>query len=141
MNFSAGKAEQSRQQGNRSELWSYWSLYVLTVCSSVRHSRKRAGVASIWQAAGVDVLRAVAGAGQAESLLLTDADIAHRPHSLAAMVEAATANGLDALSQMAVLRTSTGWERLIVPAFVYFFAMLYPFRWVNRSGARTAAAA
>jgi hopene-associated glycosyltransferase HpnB len=42
---------------------------------------------------------------------------------------------------MARLRTRTGWERLVVPAFVYFFAMLYPFRWVNRAGARIAAAA
>ena len=42
---------------------------------------------------------------------------------------------------MARLRVETGWERLIVPAFVYFFAQLYPFRRVNRAGARTAAAA
>jgi hopene-associated glycosyltransferase HpnB len=42
---------------------------------------------------------------------------------------------------MVRLRTATGWEKLIVPAFVYFFAMLYPFRWSNRAGARTAAAA
>jgi hopene-associated glycosyltransferase HpnB len=42
---------------------------------------------------------------------------------------------------MARLRVRTGWERLIVPAFVYFFALLYPFRWSNKFGARTAAAA
>jgi hopene-associated glycosyltransferase HpnB len=42
---------------------------------------------------------------------------------------------------MARLRTRTGWEKLIVPAFVYFFAMLYPFRWSNRKTGRTAAAA
>jgi hopene-associated glycosyltransferase HpnB len=35
----------------------------------------------------------------------------------------------------------TGWERLLIPAFVYFFAELYPFRWVNRRGRKTAAAA
>ena len=45
------------------------------------------------------------------------------------------------VSQMALLRADTGWERLLVPAFVYFFAQLYPFRRVNRPGARTAAAA
>jgi hopene-associated glycosyltransferase HpnB len=44
------------------------------------------------------------------------------------------------VSQMALLRAETGWERAIVPAFVYFFAQLYPFRRVNRPG-RTAAAA
>src|SRR5258708_21148163 len=42
---------------------------------------------------------------------------------------------------MALLRADTRWERLLVPAFVYFFAQLYPFRRVNRPGARTAAAA
>jgi hopene-associated glycosyltransferase HpnB len=42
---------------------------------------------------------------------------------------------------MARLRVVTRWERLIVPAFVYFFAQLYPFRWVNRRRCRTAAAA
>src|SRR5262249_23461657 len=42
---------------------------------------------------------------------------------------------------MALLRTVTSWERLLIPAFVYFFAQLYPFRWVNRRGGRTAAAA
>ncbi|MBY8880605.1 glycosyltransferase [Actinacidiphila acidipaludis] len=77
----------------------------------------------------------------AEFLLLTDADIAHRPDSLRSLVTAAVAADLDMVSQMARLRVTTGWERLIVPAFVYFFAQLYPFRWVNRAGSRTAAAA
>lgn len=80
-------------------------------------------------------------AGGAEYLLLTDADIAHRPDSLAALVLAAEGHRLDLVSQMARLRVETGWERLIVPAFVYFFAQLYPFRWSNRPGSRTAAAA
>ncbi|MGA4862737.1 glycosyltransferase [Streptomyces lavendulocolor] len=82
-----------------------------------------------------------AGAGGPEYLLLTDADIAHEPDSLRELVAAATANGLDLVSQMARLRVVTGWERVVVPAFVYFFAQLYPFRRVNRAGARTAAAA
>ncbi|WP_180985702.1 glycosyltransferase [Streptomyces sp. CB02959] len=76
-----------------------------------------------------------------EYLLLTDADIAHEPDSLRELVAAARSAGLDLVSQMARLRVATGWERLIVPAFVYFFGQLYPFRWVNRRGARTAAAA
>ncbi|MGW3569824.1 glycosyltransferase [Streptomyces sp. NPDC000941] len=76
-----------------------------------------------------------------EYLLLTDADIAHEPDSLRELVRAARGSGLDLVSQMARLRVATAWERLIVPAFVYFFAQLYPFRWVNRAGARTAAAA
>ncbi|MFG2193898.1 glycosyltransferase [Streptomyces sp. NPDC048639] len=76
-----------------------------------------------------------------EYLLLTDADIAHAPDSLRELVRAARAADLDLVSQMARLRVATLWERLIVPAFVYFFAQLYPFRWVNRPGTRTAAAA
>ncbi|MFC1412672.1 glycosyltransferase [Streptacidiphilus sp. N1-12] len=89
-------------------------------------------------------------AGDAEYLLLTDADIAHLPSSLDSLVAAAEggparpglpAQSYDLVSQMARLRTETRWERLIVPAFVYFFAQLYPFRWSNKAGSRTAAAA
>ncbi len=76
-----------------------------------------------------------------EYLLLTDADIAHAPDSLRRLVAAADAGGFDAVSQMARLRVSSLWERLVVPAFVYFFAQLYPFRRVAKEGARTAAAA
>ncbi|MGW1638263.1 glycosyltransferase [Streptomyces lavendulae] len=76
-----------------------------------------------------------------EFLLLTDADIAHEPDSLRELVAAATSAGLDLVSQMARLRVVSPWERLVVPAFVYFFAQLYPFRRINRPGARTSAAA
>ena len=80
-------------------------------------------------------------AGDAEYVLFTDADIAYRPDTLAALVRAAEADDRVLVSQMALLRADTGWERLLVPAFVYFFAQLYPFRLINRPGARTAAAA
>ncbi|MFC9329845.1 glycosyltransferase [Kitasatospora sp. NPDC057015] len=90
---------------------------------------------------GVELARAEPEAGAPEYLLLTDADIAHGPESLAELVAAAESAGLDLVSQMARLRVSTRWERLIVPAFVYFFAQLYPFRRSNRPGSRTAAAA
>nr|WP_078861378.1 glycosyltransferase [Streptomyces sp. NRRL F-5650] len=81
-----------------------------------------------------------------EYLLLTDADIAHAPDSLRALVSAAGTGGFDVVSQMARLRVESLWERLVVPAFVYFFAQLYPFRWIGggRTGTkrtRTAAAA
>ena len=82
-------------------------------------------------------------------LLLTDADIAHHPGSLRELVVAAETGGFDLVSLMARLRVDSFWERLVVPAFVYFFAQLYPFRWVGRSPhdsrwpgpSRTAAAA
>ena len=80
-------------------------------------------------------------AGQAGYLLFTDADIAYRPGTLTALVRAAEADDRALVSQMALLNAGTFWERLLVPAFVYFFAQLYPFRRVNRAGARTAAAA
>ncbi|MFJ3204146.1 glycosyltransferase [Streptomyces sp. NPDC086989] len=76
-----------------------------------------------------------------EYLLLTDADIAHEPDSLRELVAAATSAELDLVSQMARLRAVSPWERLVVPAFVYFFAQLYPFRRINRPTGRTAAAA
>ncbi|WP_338693601.1 glycosyltransferase [Streptomyces sp. Q6] len=76
-----------------------------------------------------------------EFLLLTDADIAHEPDSLRELVASARTGGFDLVSQMARLRVASAWERLVVPAFVYFFAQLYPFRRIAKKGARTAAAA
>jgi hopene-associated glycosyltransferase HpnB len=83
----------------------------------------------------------VALAGGADYLLFTDADISFAPGAVAALVRVAESRGLDLVSQMARLHAATLWERSLIPAFVYFFAQLYPFRWVNRRQARTAAAA
>lgn len=85
------------------------------------------------------VAHATGGIFPPEWLLLTDADIAHPPDSLRRLVAAAIAGERDAVSLMARLRVGTRWERLVVPAFVYFFSLLYPFRWVATG--RTAAAA
>ncbi|MET9804440.1 glycosyltransferase [Streptomyces sp. NPDC006368] len=90
---------------------------------------------------GIALARARDDAHDPDYLLLTDADIAHEPDSLRELVAAATSHDLDLVSQMARLRVACGWERLVVPAFVYFFAKLYPFRWINAEGHRTAAAA
>ncbi|PTM93017.1 hopene-associated glycosyltransferase HpnB [Streptomyces sp. VMFN-G11Ma] len=84
---------------------------------------------------------ALARAREPEYLLLTDADIAHEPDSLRELVAAARTGGFDVVSQMARLRVESLWERLVVPAFVYFFAQLYPFRRIGGKGTRTAAAA
>jgi hopene-associated glycosyltransferase HpnB len=83
----------------------------------------------------------VAAAGECGYLLFTDADIALEPGVVADLVRAAADDDRALVSQMALLRAETGWERWIVPAFVYFFAQLYPFRRVGRPRARTAAAA
>jgi hypothetical protein len=74
-------------------------------------------------------------------VLFTDADIAWAAGTLRELVAAAEGDDRDLVSQMALLRTATRWERVVVPAFVYFFAQLYPFRRVNLPGSRTAAAA
>jgi hopene-associated glycosyltransferase HpnB len=80
--------------------------------------------------------------GSAGYVLFTDADIAWQaPDTLRRLVAAAEGDDRDLVSQMALLRAASGWERVVVPAFVYFFAQLYPFRRVNVPGSRTAAAA
>lgn len=73
--------------------------------------------------------------------LLTDADIAHGPHSLCRLVAKAEREALDLVSLMVRLRCRTAWERLLIPAFVFFFQKLFPFPWVNDPQRRTAAAA
>jgi hopene-associated glycosyltransferase HpnB len=83
----------------------------------------------------------VTAAGECDYLLFTDADIAFGPGTLTALVRAALTDDRALVSQMALLRAEAGWERWIVPAFVYFFAQLYPFRRVGQPGSGTAAAA
>jgi hopene-associated glycosyltransferase HpnB len=82
-----------------------------------------------------------AAAGRAEYVLFTDADIDWAPTALRDLVGGAEDDDRILVSQMALLRAETGWERVIVPAFVYFFAQLYPFRKVNNPKSRTSAAA
>lgn len=84
---------------------------------------------------------AAADTAGVELLLLTDADIAHHRSSVRQLVATALADDRDMVSLMALLRTQTGWERALVPAFVYFFAQLYPFPRVARPDGWTAAAA
>lgn len=77
----------------------------------------------------------------ARYLLLTDADIRHAPGNLRALLGAADRGTLVLTSQMVRLHCRGFWERQLIPAFVYFFQMLYPFPWVNRPSHRMAAAA
>ncbi len=82
----------------------------------------------------------IASAGTPRYLWLTDADIAHAPDTLRSLVSRAEAGGLSLVSLMAKLRCAAPAERALVPAFVFFFQMLYPFAKVNRRGGRGAAA-
>ncbi|WP_413173351.1 glycosyltransferase [Anabaena azotica] len=78
---------------------------------------------------------------QPDYFLLTDADIEHDLSNLRRLIAKAEAENLDLVSIMVRLRCQNFWEQLLIPAFVFFFQKLYPFRWVNNSKKTTAAAA
>ncbi len=86
------------------------------------------------------VQQGIAAAGAPDYLWLTDADIAHSPDTLRMLAGAAAPRQLALVSLMARLRCDSFAERLLVPAFVYFFQMLFPFAAVNRAGPTAAAA-
>lgn len=102
------------------------------------------GVAPGWTGKLWAMKQGIAAAEQTfrpDYLLLTDADIAHAPDTVAWLVAQASASGTVLTSLMAKLRCASLAERSHVPAFIYFFQMLYPFTWVGRKKATTAAAA
>ncbi len=74
-------------------------------------------------------------------VLLTDADIRYGPDAVSALVFSAVEKPLVLSSLMVGLRCESVAERALIPAFVFFFQMLYPFAWVNVADRRTAAAA
>ena len=73
--------------------------------------------------------------------LFTDADVVHAPQSISSMVALAEAGNHDLVSMMVTLRCESFPERALIPAFVFFFFMLYPPAWVNSKKHKTAAAA
>ena len=78
------------------------------------------------------VAQGVAGVEPASSVLLTDADIVHDPaHRRDAGRARPSADGLDLVSEMVALNCESAAERALVPAFVFFFQLLYPFARVN----------
>ena len=87
------------------------------------------------------VSHAEANIPDAAFVWLTDADIAHDPTELRRLVAMAEADRLDLVSLMVKLHCRTSWERLLIPAFVFFFQKLYPFPWINDPARRTAGAA
>src|SRR5580658_9852777 len=74
-------------------------------------------------------------------ILLTDADIVYAPEVLTSLVGRAQAGGYGLTSLMVKLRCKSFAERLFIPAFIFFFQMLYPFAWANNPRRSTAAAA
>lgn len=80
-------------------------------------------------------------AGEPTYVLLTDADIVYSGDVLPRLVDRAETHGLAMASIMAKLRCESFPERFLIPAFIFFFQMLYPFSWVARQDRSTAAAA
>jgi hopene-associated glycosyltransferase HpnB len=131
------------------------------VTITVVDDRSTDGTGAIARAAGADVVvaeerpagwagkvwamdqgvRSVLATETPEYWLFTDADIAHQPNEIAALVSEARRGNRDLVSLMVNLRCETPWEKLLIPAFVYFFRMLYPFAWVADPERRTAGAA
>lgn len=81
------------------------------------------------------------GEGTPEWLLFSDADIRHRPGSVAALLARAAAGPYDLVSVMARLNAESFWEKLLIPPFVFFFQLLYPFRRAADPRSHVAAAA
>jgi hopene-associated glycosyltransferase HpnB len=73
--------------------------------------------------------------------LLLDADIRMEPGTIATALAAKEQHGLNMFSLMAWLSMENFWEKLMMPAFVYFFKLIYPFRLANFKKSRVAAAA
>lgn len=80
-------------------------------------------------------------AGGADYLLLTDADIVHSSDSVRGLVARAEAGSYDLVSYMVMLKCETLAERALIPAFVFFFFMLYPPAWIARGNHKMAGAA
>jgi hopene-associated glycosyltransferase HpnB len=87
------------------------------------------------------VAQGVERAGSPNYLLLTDADIVHPPENVELLIARAEAAGYDLVSYMATLHCETPAEQALIPAFVFFFFMLYPPRWIRARNKRTAGAA
>ncbi|HEX9169887.1 MAG TPA: glycosyltransferase [Roseiarcus sp.] len=144
----------------------YWGPFSVVVVDDQSADGTGAAASAAATAAGApDRLRVVAGTGVApgwtgklsamrqglstveaglaapEFVLFSDADIAYAPHVLARLVAIARVRKSVLTSLMVKLRCESQAERWLVPAFVFFFQMLYPFAWVNDPHRRVAAAA
>jgi hopene-associated glycosyltransferase HpnB len=74
-------------------------------------------------------------------LLLTDADIEHSPDNVARLTSLAEQNDVDLASFMVKLHCESVAEKLLIPAFVFFFFKLYPPKWIASASNKTAGAA
>ena len=93
-------------------------------------------VGKIWA-----VSQGIEHAGSPKYLLLTDADIEHETKSVRNLVSKAESDNLGLVSEMVLLNCTSLWEKLLIPAFVYFFQKLYPFPQINDPDHQLAGAA
>lgn len=120
--------------------------------------RSRDATAFVARAAGADIVsgaplpegwsgkvwamhQGLLAAGEAEWILFTDADIEHHATNVGELLARAERDQVDLASLMVRLNCESLAERALIPAFVYFFRMLYPFAWANDPQSPTAAAA
>lgn len=104
------------------------------------HARPEGWTGKLW-ALAQGVAAARAQGARPSYWWFSDADVEHDAGTLARLVATATLDERALVSQMVALHCESGWERLLIPAFVFFFRMLYPFAWVNDDRRATAAAA
>jgi hopene-associated glycosyltransferase HpnB len=100
----------------------------------------RGWTGKVW-AQNQGIQHAIVGDRKPDYLLLTDADIGHASDNLRMLVARAEGQGAVLVSLMAQLSCSSWAERFLIPAFVFFFQMLYPFAWVAEKERKLAAAA
>ncbi len=120
---------------------------VITRCGAAQRAcvvegrpRPAGWTGKVWALAqGVAAVRA--GGARPAYWWFSDADVEHDSDTLVRLVATATHERRALVSQMVALHCSSPWERLLIPAFVFFFRMLYPFAWVNDDKRTTAAAA
>ncbi|MFN2462027.1 MAG: glycosyltransferase [Candidatus Velthaea sp.] len=98
-----------------------WSGKVWAMAAAVADARAREPAPAYW--------------------FFTDADVVHDSTHVARLVATARAEALDLISALVELSCRSAWEKLLIPAFVFFFCKLYPFAWVADERRRTAAAA
>ena len=87
------------------------------------------------------VHQGVMASGKPAFFLLTDGDIEHDPSHVSSLVALAERHDLDMVSEMVTLSCDSWAEKALIPAFVFFFQLLYPFAWVNNPLRATAAGA
>jgi hopene-associated glycosyltransferase HpnB len=114
------------------------SKHPLTIAAAAALPPGWAG--KLW-AVRAGIAQASEGEEPPDYLLLTDADIAYEPDAIRRLVASAQAGDLALTSLMVELHCESAAEKTFVPAFVFFFQMLYPFGWVSDPRRRTAAAA